>query len=55
MRRRGNSEGSIRLRTDGRWEARYSLPDGSRRSIMGKTRAEVREKLTRPYATLTKV
>lgn len=44
--RRGNGEGNIRLRSDGRWEARYSLPDGTRRSLMGKTRAEVREKLT---------
>jgi integrase len=44
--RRGNNEGSIRLHHDGRWEARYSLPDGSRRSIMGKTRAEVAKKLT---------
>src|SRR4029078_10199632 len=44
--RRGNNERSIRLHHDGRWEARYSLPDGSRRSIMGKTRAEVAKKLT---------
>src|SRR5262249_39052955 len=31
---------------DGRWEARYYLPDGSRRSIMGKTRTEVAKKLS---------
>lgn len=45
MAKRGNGEGSIRLRPDGRWEARYYLPDGSRRSIMGKTRTEVVRKL----------
>lgn len=44
--RRGSGEGSIRLRPDGRWEARYTLPDGKRRSIMGKTRTEVARKLT---------
>lgn len=44
--RRGNNEGSIRLHHDGRWEARYTTPDGKRRSIMGKTRAEVAQKLT---------
>jgi len=39
-------EGNIRQRPhDGRWEARYYLPDGSRRSIMGKTRQEVAKKL----------
>ena len=43
--RRGNGDGNIRLHHDGRWEARYTL-DGKRHSIMGKTRAEVREKLT---------
>jgi integrase len=46
MKRRGNNEGSIRHRADGRWEARYTLLDGSRRSLMGKTRAEVARKLT---------
>ena len=48
MKRRGNNEGNIRQRPhDGRWEARYYLPDGSRRSLMGKTRAEVRDKLAK--------
>ena len=46
MKRRGVGEGNIRQRPhDGRWEARYYLPDGSRRSIMGKTRQEVAKKL----------
>ncbi len=44
--RRGNNEGSIRLHHDGRWEARYTTPDGKRHSIMGKTRAAVAQKLT---------
>lgn len=44
--RRGNNEGSIVQRSDGRWMARVTLPDGSRRSLYGKTRAEVAGKLT---------
>lgn len=45
--KRANGEGSIRKRSDGRWEARYVSPnDGLQRSIYGKTRAEVRQKLT---------
>ncbi len=45
-RKRGNNEGSIRQRADGRWEARISLPEGGRRSLFGRTRAEVQQKLT---------
>jgi hypothetical protein len=37
MGRRGNHEGSIRVRDDGRFEARYTLPDGTRKSIQGKS------------------
>ena len=44
-RKRGNNEGNIRLRSDGRWEARISLAGGKRRSLFGKTRAEVQVKL----------
>jgi integrase len=43
--RRGNSEGTITQREDGRWEARVSLPDGKRKSFYGKTREEVQKKL----------
>lgn len=43
--RRGNSEGTITKRADGRWEARVSLPDGKRRCFYGKTRQEVQRKL----------
>ena len=48
-RKRGNNEGSIRTRRDGRWEAQYSVKrqsDGKtvRRSLYGKSRQEVQEK-----------
>ncbi len=45
-RKRGNNEGSIRQRPDGSWEARVSLSGGKRKSLYGKTRAEVAKKLT---------
>jgi integrase len=49
MTRRGANEGTIRERKDGRWEARVILTqaDGRRvrRSLLGRTRAEVRDKL----------
>ena len=47
MPKAANNSGNIRLRKDGRWEARYTAPDGSRRSLFGKTQADVRQKLTR--------
>lgn len=40
MPRRGNSEGSIRKRSDGRWEVCNILADGSRQSLYAKTRQE---------------
>lgn len=43
--RRGNNEGTIRKRSDGRWEARLTLQDGSRKSFYGKTRQEVAQLL----------
>jgi integrase len=36
--RRGNSEGTIRKRAGGRWEARLLLADGTRKSLYGQTR-----------------
>ena len=47
---RANGEGSIRKRPDGRWEGRYydfreSNPNKQRKSIMGKTQREVKDKL----------
>lgn len=41
MSKRGNNEGNIKKRSDGRWEARLTLEDGRRRSFYGKTRQEV--------------
>lgn len=50
MSRRGNGEGTVYKRKDGRWEgaAYVLLPSGgrSRRRVYGRTRAEVNEKLT---------
>lgn len=43
--RRGNGEGTITRRVDGRWEAKMSLADGRRKAFYGKTRAEVAAKL----------
>lgn len=43
--RASNGMGSIRKRLDGRWEARYTTPDGRQRSVYGKTEKEVTAKL----------
>jgi integrase len=45
MAKRGNSEGTIRRRSDGRWEARLFMPDGTRKSLYGATRQEVAREL----------
>lgn len=45
MGRRGNNEGSISQRSDDRWMGQVSMPDGSRRTVYGKTRNEVNKKL----------
>lgn len=45
MAKRGNSEGSISKRSDGRWMARLSLPSGKRKYFYADTRAEVAQKL----------
>src|ERR687885_1253717 len=50
MGRRGNGEGTITRRKDGRCEARYYVPtvNGTKRKVIyGKTQAEVRDKLTK--------
>lgn len=49
---RGQNEGSIRQRKDGIWESRYTAGKDAngrqiQRSIYGKTKAEVKEKLTK--------
>jgi len=38
--KRGNSEGSISKRTDKRWMARLTLPDGRRKAFYARTRQE---------------
>ena len=49
--KRGNGEGSIRKRKDGRWEGRYTAghdPETGKaiyKNVLGKTQAEVKEKL----------
>jgi Phage integrase, N-terminal SAM-like domain len=48
--RRGNGEGTISRRKDGRWEARYTAQtaNGPKRKVLyGKTREEVAKKLTK--------
>ena len=54
--RRANGEGSIRKRKDGRWEGRYTAGRDSvtsksvYKNVLGKTQAEVKEKLKRAIA-----
>ena len=54
--RRSNGEGSIRKRRDGRWEGRYTAginPETGKqvfKNVLGKTQAEVKEKLTKALA-----
>ncbi|MDB4306268.1 tyrosine-type recombinase/integrase [bacterium] len=45
MARRGRGEGTITHRKDGRWEAKMSLPNGTRRCFYGRTRSEAERKL----------
>src|SRR5215207_9410241 len=50
MGRRGNGEGTITRRKDGRWEAKYTVHMGEgpkRRALYGKTRKEVADKLAK--------
>lgn len=43
--RRGNGEGTIDLRSDGRWRAQMTLENGTRKNLYGKTRKEAKDKL----------
>jgi integrase len=43
--KRANNEGTITHRSDGRWEARVSLPNGKRKSIYGKRQEDVVRKM----------
>ena len=44
--------GSIRKRSDGRWEARYTAPDGTQKSVYGKTKQQAVEKLKQKQAEI---
>lgn len=48
--KRGNGEGGISRRKDGRWEGRYTDASGKRRSVYGATRKEVAGKLVEALA-----
>ena len=56
--KRANGEGNIRKRKDGRWEGRYTAgydeKTGKRliKNVLGKTQAEVKEKLAKAVADL---
>lgn len=43
--RRGNGEGSVFQRRDGRWCAQVTLPNGRRKTAVAKTRAEAKRRL----------
>ncbi len=43
--RRGNNEGTVRKRIDGRWEGRVRLPGGASKCVYGKTEREVKLKI----------
>src|SRR5579862_1169773 len=45
MAKRGNGEGTICQRPDGRWTAALTLPDGSRKYYYGKRQADVLDQL----------
>ncbi len=49
--KRANGEGNIKKRENGTWEARFCV-NGKRHSIYGKTREEVRKKLTDTLAKI---
>ena len=59
--RRGNGEGSIRKRKDGRWKGRYTAghdPETGKtiyKNVLGKSQAEVREKLKQAISNAEKL
>lgn len=44
--RRGNGEGSIYQRADGRWVGQATLPSGDRKYIYGRSQREVRDRIS---------
>ena len=56
MSRRTKGEGTIRKRSDGRWEGRFVNCIGETRSVYGQNKAEVRRRLQEiTYNTNSKV
>ena len=53
MPRNPNGSGSIRQRADGRWEARYTAPDGRQRSIYAPDEPTARTRLQSVQAEMT--
>jgi len=51
--KRGNNEGSIRKRADGRFEARITLENGKRKSIYKDTRQEVAQVMNQAHHDIT--
>lgn len=47
MGKRGNREGSVYQRWDGRWAAAFTIEGGRRKTLYGRTRQEVARKLAR--------
>lgn len=47
-----HGDGSLRKRSDGRWEGRYVDPTGKQRSVYGKTKPACKEKLRRAQAEI---
>jgi integrase len=45
MRRRGNGEGTLYRRSDGRWGVTVTLEDGGRKTFYGRNRREVQDRL----------
>ena len=52
MAKRGNAEGSIYKRKDGRWAGTITLADGKRKSVYGTTRSQVAQKLAAAQRTV---
>lgn len=51
--RAANGTGSIRQRSDGRWEARYTAPDGRQKSVYAPSEKEARKRLKAAQAEIT--
>ena len=45
MRRRGNGEGTLYRRSDGRWGATVTLDDGGRKTYYGRSRQQVLDRI----------